>query len=76
MVSRQRRVPDNPIAFVRKCVISGSIYWTYHVNMRIRERGIPKKWILDAIDSYEIIECYPDDKYLPSYLICNMGKDC
>jgi len=37
--------------------------------MRFRERSIPKKWILDATGSYEIIESYPDDKYLPSYLV-------
>jgi hypothetical protein len=25
--------------------------------------------ILESIENYEIIESYPDDKYLPSYLI-------
>ncbi len=37
--------------------------------MRLRERFIPRKAILASVDSYEIIEEYPDDKYLPSYLI-------
>ena len=43
--------------------------WTYHVNMRLASRGISRKEILKAINSYEIIESYPDDKYLPSYLV-------
>lgn len=25
--------------------------------------------ILDAVDAFEIVESYPDDKYLPSYLL-------
>lgn len=37
--------------------------------MRLRERFIPREAILEAVESYELIESYPDDKYLPSYLI-------
>jgi hypothetical protein len=43
--------------------------WTYHVNMRLAGRFIPRELILAAVASYELIEAYPDDKYLPSYLI-------
>ena len=45
------------------------IRWTYHVNMRLKDRFIPRESIIDSVDSYEIIEKYPQDKYLPSYLI-------
>jgi hypothetical protein len=45
------------------------ILWTYHVNMRVGQRPISRELILRAIDSLEIIEEYPDDKYLPSYLL-------
>ena len=31
--------------------------------------GITRGDILQAIDTYEVIESYPDDKYLPSYLL-------
>ena len=31
--------------------------------------GAPREFILDAVDSYEIVESYPGDKYLPSYLV-------
>ncbi len=43
--------------------------WTYHVNLRLGERFIARETIMEAAESYEIIETYPDDKYLPSYLV-------
>ena len=43
--------------------------WTYHVNMRLRIKGICRKSIVSSVHAYELIESYPDDKYLPSYLI-------
>ena len=43
--------------------------WTYHVYMRLRGRYIRRETVLDAVESYEIIEAYPEDKYLPSYLV-------
>jgi len=30
---------------------------------------VSRQIILDAVDSYEVVESYPDDKYLPSYLV-------
>lgn len=68
-------VPDDPLGFIRDCIKAGRIYWTYHVNMRIRERSIPRKRIVGVIESYEIIESYPDDKYLPSYLVWARSGD-
>jgi hypothetical protein len=63
------KVPDSPLDFIRACVREGRIYWTYHVNMRLRGRLISREAVLRAVDSCEIIESYPEDKYLPSYLI-------
>jgi uncharacterized protein DUF4258 len=37
--------------------------------MRLQGRFISREAILGAAKSYEIIESYPDDKYLPSYLV-------
>lgn len=58
-------IPSNSSgdAFDRK------VFWTYHVNMRLAGRHIIRDEIFAAVDSYEIIESYPDDKYLPSYLV-------
>ena len=39
--------------------------------MRLGQRIISRNTILAAED-YEVIEAYPDDKYLPSYLL--LGK--
>jgi hypothetical protein len=37
--------------------------------MRLERRHISRDEILNAADAYEIVEAYPDDKYLPSYLV-------
>ena len=62
-------MPDDPVAFIKGCVRDRRILWTYHVNLRLRGRFVPRQTILDAVDSYQIVESYPDDKYLPSYLV-------
>lgn len=59
----------NIFEFIRSCVRQRRIYWTYHVNMRLKGRFIPRETILRSVNSYEIIEEYPKDKYLPSYLV-------
>ncbi len=68
-MSAQRRVPENPLAFIKQCIRGKRIFWSYHVNMRLGVRPISREIILDAVDNFEAIEEYPDDKYLPSYLI-------
>lgn len=37
--------------------------------MRLKGRFIAREVLLLSVDTYEIIEEYPDDKYLPSCLI-------
>ncbi|HSY50959.1 MAG TPA: DUF4258 domain-containing protein [Thermoanaerobaculia bacterium] len=41
--------------------------------MRLEGRFISRDDILSAVDSYAIVEEYPDDKYLPSYLVLGTG---
>lgn len=60
---------DDPLEFIRKCVRERKLFWTYHVNMRLERRHIERAEILSAVDSYAVIESYPEDKYLPSYLV-------
>jgi hypothetical protein len=69
MTSADRRLPADPLRFIRECVRKRRILWTYHVNMRLQGRFIPRETVLHAVESYEIIEAYPGDKYLPSYLV-------
>ena len=57
------------LKFIQSCVKDRRILWTYHVNMRLERRFISRKAIISSVDTYEILEKYPMDKYLPSYLI-------
>jgi hypothetical protein len=67
-MSTGRCLPDDPLLFIRRCLRERKVYWTYHVNMRLAGRYISRDSILGAVDSYTIVEAYPEDKYLPSYL--------
>jgi len=68
METVEGRLLGDPAAFVRACVRERRILWTYHVNMRLKGRFVARQAILDSVDSYELVESYPRDKYLPSYL--------
>lgn len=60
------------LQFIRQCVEQRRVYWTYHVNMRMENRFISRRMVLNSSKSYEIIESYPADKYLPSHLVWAM----
>ena len=68
-MSQDRTLPSDPIAFIQECVRRGDMLWTYHVNMRLEGRFIARDSIVAAVDAYELVEAYPDDQYLPSYLV-------
>jgi hypothetical protein len=63
------KLPADPLTFIQDCLRGRRILWTYHVNMRLAGRFIARGEILGAVDRFEIIESYPTDKYLPSYLL-------
>ena len=64
-----KKMPDDPIEFISRCLNEGKVYWTYHVNMRLTSRGITRSDILMATASLQLVEQYPEDKYLPSFLL-------
>lgn len=68
-MSDGRRVPGRPLEFIKRCIQGGRIFWTYHVNMRFGHRPISRELIVRAAETFEIVEEYPEDKYLPSYLV-------
>ena len=68
-------IPEDPLAFIQRCVRLQKIMWTYHVNMRMKGRFISRQVILNSVEDYEIIEGYPKDKYLPSYLVYSRYRD-
>lgn len=71
----KEKIPERPLEFIRRCITDRQVYWTYHVNLRLKERYIDRECIINSADSYEIIESYPDDKYLPSYLVYGRCKN-
>lgn len=62
-------LPSDPLQFIRQCVQEHRVLWTYHVNMRMRDRFISREAILASAVEFEIIESYPEVRYLPSYLV-------
>lgn len=67
-------LPDEPLKLIRRCVSEKKIFWTYHVNMRLKGRFIAREAVTESCLNYEIIESYPGDKYLPSYLVRSEDK--
>ena len=67
MKSGDRELPADPLRFIQECVRNRRVLWTYHVNMRLSGRFIRREAILDAVESYEIIEAYPEGQ-IPSQL--------
>lgn len=43
--------------------------------MRMKGRHISREALISAYLQYEIIEAYPNDKYLPSYLVYTIHKE-
>ena len=68
-VATKKRRPEDPIEFIKDRVRRGQVLWTYHVNMRLAGRFITREAIMASVDTYELVEAYPHDKYLPSYLL-------
>ena len=68
-MTREGLLPSDPVRFIQDCIRRGRVLWTYHVNMRLAGRFIPRESILAAVEALELVETYPDDKYLPSYLV-------
>ena len=69
-MARDRIIPTDPLDFIRGCVRRRQVLWTYHVNMRMKDRAISRETILASESTYEIMEPYPDDKYLPRSCLC------
>lgn len=68
-MTHERLVPSDPIRFIQDHIRRRRVLWTYHVNMRLEGRFVPRESILGAVETLELVEAYPDDKYLPSYLV-------
>src|SRR5262249_48441038 len=45
------------------------VFWTYHASMRLVRRALTRTDVFGAAPGFVLVESYPDDKYLPSYLV-------
>lgn len=79
---------DISVPRLQKLCGAGSIRWTTHVLKRLMQRGIRQADVIQAINSGEIIEQYPDDYPHPSclllgttatgdtlHVVCGLSKD-
>ena len=62
-------LPEHPLEFIQRCVNQRKLRWTYHADIQMQDRTIDRQTIIDSVNAFEVIEEYPDDKYLPSYLV-------
>lgn len=68
-MASERKLPADPVRFIQDRIQRGRVLWAYHVNMRLAGRFIFRESIPGAVGTFEIVESYPDDKYIPSYLL-------
>lgn len=69
LMTLNHALPDDPLKFIQRCTSQRKILWTYRVNIRLKGRFISRQVLLDSYECFEVIEQYPEDKYLPSYLV-------
>lgn len=65
---------DDTLKFIRRCIEEGKILWTYHVNMRLRGRSIPRETVIMSRNSFEVIEEYPEDRYSKLFVIFSISR--
>ncbi len=65
---------DEPVRFVVDCLDRGAVLWTYHVNMRLSQRGLTRAELLGGQTSLRLLEWYPDDRSLPSGLFAFQAR--
>jgi hypothetical protein len=56
--------------FIKECVLEGHIFWTYHVNMRLRERNISLECVIEALTCCSIINRGISRRYTFANLPC------
>ncbi|MCL6476478.1 MAG: hypothetical protein K6U75_15675 [Firmicutes bacterium] len=42
---------SDDLKFIQDCVRHGRVFWTYHVNMRLRQREIDRLMVRDSVDT-------------------------
>ncbi len=66
---------DRDLRVLREATVKGDVLWHHHALERLLERGISRAEVLHVIAQGEVIERYPEDRPLPSYLIMHIGEE-
>lgn len=59
---------------IRAHCASGSLRWTYHLMMRLLQRGIQTTDMQSVLETGQIIEQYPSDYPYPSCLVLGLNS--
>jgi len=62
------------ISDIQSLIMSGDIFWTEHMALRLRERNIRRADVIACVLNGEAIEQYPGDSPYPSCLILGVSK--
>ena len=57
------------ISVIKESVKSSGIFWKDHILQRMKQRNITVSEVLQALNKFEVIEEYRDDRPFPSYLV-------
>jgi hypothetical protein len=60
---------------IQAVMLEGDVLWKKHALERMMERGISRARVKKAMFDGNIIENYPDDYPLPSFLICDINPE-
>ena len=72
-MTQARLVPDDPLGFIKSCVERERVFWTHHVKMRFKGRSLPSRVVSQAVESFEIIEDYAQERFHPTYLVFGLA---
>jgi len=56
------------VSRLRSAIVAGRYEWRKHALERLAERGISQEWVLEVLDTGELIEDYPEDTPHPGAL--------
>ena len=66
---------ESDLDFIKRCAREGKVYWSYHSNMRLEQRGLDRDTVFDSAGGTEIIEEYPTAKPFASCLCLGRDRD-
>lgn len=66
---------DEATDLIVQITANGKILFKKHALLRIIERNISINEIIEVLNNFVIVDFYPDDRPLPSYLLLGYSKN-